>query len=554
MPRAERPTSTSNGLTSPDSAWKRRLRTGPALFIRDDRERTVSDWRKATLELAPYEVAHSLRSKDGEYRWFLARGTTHLSPEGVVWFGTCTDIQDLKAAQDQVFNQQGFLTRLLEGIEDCVKVLDLGGRITFISEGGRRVMEVDDFEAVRLRYWPDNWSDAATRARAVEACEIARAGGVGRFQGPAATLKGTPKWWDVQVTGIRGADGDVERLLAISRDMTQLRTYDEKLRLTHERLGLALDAGSIAAWSWDMRSGLIQGDERLARMFGLDPEAVERGVPVEAFLSAIHPADVEQTKRVIEEATTVGGAYEYEFRVVRGGETRWYVARGKTQHDAAGRPMRMPATTIDITELREATEAKDLLARELSHRIKNLFALVIGLVGLLARTAGTQLVPDFARSLAERLTALSRAFDLVRPSGDGRKPEVSSLRALGCEIVKPYGDRVRFEGDDVQVGPKAATSIALILHELATNSLKYGSLSALEGVVHASGELRGETYSLTWTEAGGPRVLAPPEHKGFGSILMGRSVTGSLGGDVEMDWSAEGLCVRMRVPVTRLSQ
>ena len=135
-----------------------------------------------------------------------------------------------------------FLRDVLASSNDCIKVLDLDGNLTFMSGGGQRVMEVGDFNAIRGCPWPDFWRGPG-HADAKAAVESARAGGVGRFQGPAETMAGTPRFWDVQVTPIRGAGGHVERLLSISRDITAtwlaettLRDSEANLRLQREFL------------------------------------------------------------------------------------------------------------------------------------------------------------------------------------------------------------------------------------------------------------------------------------------------------------------------------
>jgi len=122
-----------------------------------------------------------------------------------------------------------FLRGILASSGDCIKVLDLDGNITFMSEGGQRVMEVSDFNAIRGCAWPGFWTGPG-RASAEAAVEAAKVGKVGHFQGPAETMAGTPRWWDVQVTPIFGPNGGVEKLLSISRDITETKTAEKNLQ------------------------------------------------------------------------------------------------------------------------------------------------------------------------------------------------------------------------------------------------------------------------------------------------------------------------------------
>jgi two-component sensor histidine kinase len=168
-------------------------------------------------------------------------------------------------------------------------------------------------------------------------------------------------------------------------------------------------------------------------------------------------------------------------------------------------------------------EARELLARELSHRIKNIFAVVGGLAALSAR--GHPEAASFAQSFRERITALAQAHEYVRPHSPESRPEPVDETVLGLmrTLLEPYlqaeQERVILAGDDVPVGSKSATSLALIMHEQATNAVKYGALSNESGRVVLTGRREGETYHLLWQEIGGPPVAGPPQRQGFGTVL-----------------------------------
>jgi two-component sensor histidine kinase len=234
------------------------------------------------------------------------------------------------------------------------------------------------------------------------------------------------------------------------------------------------------------------------------------------------------------------------------------VARGRCEHDAAGRPSRFAGVVVDITERKRAEEGQELLARELSHRIKNIFTVMGGMVTLSASGAPAG-VRGFAAALRRRLNALAAAHEYVRPHSPESHPVATetTLRGLLTALMAPYGGeeaaRLQVLGDDVPIGVKAATSLALILHELATNAAKYGALSAPGGAVIISGELRGERFGLAWQERGGPEIPGPPERRGFGTILAERGAITQLGGSIAHDWAREGLTLRLEVPLDRLA-
>ena len=164
--------------------------------------------------------------------------------DGVVagFFCACVEItgqvladRRRRSAEAALRASEEFSRSILHASADCIKVLDLDARLEFMSTGGMCVMEVDNLDSVCGRAWPDFWQ-GEERDKALAAIEAARRGGSGRFQGFAPTMKGTPRWWDVAVKPINGADGQPERLLSVSRDITEQRTAEERLRELNETL------------------------------------------------------------------------------------------------------------------------------------------------------------------------------------------------------------------------------------------------------------------------------------------------------------------------------
>jgi PAS domain S-box-containing protein len=151
------------------------------------------------------------------------------------WFGTCTDIHDLKRTEQALAESEAFTRRLLSSSDDCIKVLDAEGHLRFMSEGGKRVMEVDDFSKIEGCRWLDFWN-GPTAEQARKAVESAKAGGTGRFEGFCPTVAGTPRWWDVAVTAIEGVNGEPQRLLSISRDITERKRLEEQQALVSREM------------------------------------------------------------------------------------------------------------------------------------------------------------------------------------------------------------------------------------------------------------------------------------------------------------------------------
>ncbi|MDB5712486.1 MAG: histidine kinase [Sphingomonas bacterium] len=263
----------------------------------------------------------------------------------------------------------------------------------------------------------------------------------------------------------------------------------------------------------------------------------------------IHPADRAPVRAAFAAARGATGAYDVDFRVMIGDDIRWVSARGEGGH-AAILDSVMFGIFLDVSERKRAEESHDLLAGEMSHRVKNLLAIACGLTEITSRSASS--APEMARDLTHRFTALGRAHDLVRPvPGAGEKDVL--LDDLLAVLLAPYAgsasiaDRVRVTMPRVVVGERSATALALIVHELATNSLKHGALSAASGGLDISCHVDGPTLELLWSERGGPAIVAPTGPAGYGSKLIRRTICGQLGGSIDYDWSGDGVVISLRI-------
>ena len=206
--------------------------------------------------------------------------------------------------------------------------------------------------------------------------------------------------------------------------------------------------------------------------------------------------------------------------------------------------------------------AEAALLRELDHRVRNAFAVVIALVQGSARSASGRDAASFAKDLTGRLMALSRANDLVRPTVAGAPSVAASkattLAALLGSVLEPYSasdmpPRISVSGPVVRVGARAATGLALVLHELATNALKHGALAAVDGTVIVGWKVDRDVLTIDWREVGGPVLTGMPTRTGFGARLMRQADVGAGGQRVALDWSdPAGLRARITVPLVGL--
>ncbi|MCJ2035184.1 PAS domain S-box protein [Methylobacterium sp. J-068] len=396
------------------------------MFHPEDQERAWTRWRHSLATGEPYEVEYRLRHHSGAYRWTLGRAMPLYDSEGRIerWFGTCTDIEDLKQAEAEARK----LAAIVEQSKDFIGMADRQGFVQHVNEAGRRLVGLPDVTAVSGTHVTDYFMPESQ-----------------------AVVTGTV-------------------LPAV------------------ERLGW---------WEGELAFRHFETGEGIAVLYNIFPVRDDDG-------------------------TFVGYA----------------------------------TVTRDLRERKRAEEARDLLIKELSHRIKNIFAVVGGIAGLSARTDPA--ARPFVSAFRERLGALAQAHEYVRPHSPASAPAVKGQTLFGLMrlIMAAYAqdgrERITITGDDVAVGERTATALALIMHEQATNAVKYGGLSTEAGSVRLTGARDGDAYTLTWAESGGPTVTGPPTRQGFGTVLAQRSVVGQLDGTLEQDWAPGGLVMRLVVPVGNL--
>lgn len=319
-----------------------------------------------------------------------------------------------------------------------------------------------------------------------------------------------------------------------------------------EQLRRAVTAAGVALWAWNVDTDGFTMDDLGFSLWGL-PEGDK--VTFEQLSARIHPADRDRVRSAFAATRVILGPYETDFRILIGDEVRWVSARGQGEDvGIVGRTMY--GIFLDVTGRKQAEEGHELLAGEMSHRVKNLLAIASGLTVISSRS--TTSCAEMAGELTGRLSALGRAHDLVRPLPSGQG-DAALLADLLSVLLAPYDDMGAFKGrirvavERMGIGESAATGLALVIHELATNSMKYGALSVPVGTLDVSSVADGEDIVLTWLEHGGPEVRKPEGAGGFGSKLVQRSVAGQLGGAIDYDWEESGLIVTLRMDRSRVA-
>lgn len=358
----------------------------------------------------------------------------------------------------------------------------------------------------------------------------------------AVTLhrKGEPEqaWLNVDYSPIFDEHGRVPGILAVVIETTALisamaerETAEQATRRREQELSQVQKISRVGGLEVDLRGGFRnrRSPEYLI-IHGLTPDRAEE--THEDWVARVHPEDRAEAEARFLTALAEGVTeYQSEYRIIRpsDGAVRWIAAIAQIERDVHGKPLRLIGAHLDVTERKEAETQQKLLTQELAHRVKNNMAMIQAIASQTLRNAGS--IEEAKTTLTARLDALARAHDLLVGGRTG-----SALVAdIARSVSAIQGDAARFtiEGPQVLLGPKAALALTLILHELATNAVKYGALSNEAGRVSLGwrvDEIEGsKQFRLRWQEIGGPPVEAPGK-RGFGSRLIERSFPAARGG------------------------
>ncbi len=345
-------------------------------------------------------------------------------------------------------------------------------------------------------------------------------------------------------------------LLEKWRQATEHRrqSVTSKARLDHmeQRFEVLVNALPQLVWS-SLPDGMTDYfSEQWCKFIG-QPAAASTGA---RWMEFLHPDDVAGTSAAWTEAMTTDSGYAVNYRLRRhDGEYVWMLARGLPIRDSRGEIVRWIGTCTDIQGQMQASEMLQMMSQELSHRIKNLFAVTQGLISMTLRNHPA--LKPVAGEMQSRLRALGRAHDLVRPQfvSHAIGHADPSLRELLDTLMTPYASdqqpRWQIEGGDIPVGEQAATPLALFIHEMGTNSLKYGALSADNGYIAITVECDPQIV-IHWREHGGPTVVEPAK-RGFGYRLAELSIVRQLGGTLQFDWLPDGLEIKAEIPASAVS-
>ena len=453
--------------------------------------------------------------------------------------------------QQELTEALGFTRRVLDNLFAFVGVMELDGTLVEVNRAPLEVANLTAADVVGRKFWDCPWwsHSAEVQDRLRDAWRRARQGEVVRYDVPIRTTGNGRMWIDFQLAPLRDDAGRITHLVPSGIDLTPRRNAEQASRASEERLSLALDAGgAVGTWDWDVPNDIVRADGRFAALYGIAPEEAAAGAPHAHFNASVHPADRSRVEAVVRRTLDVGGDFAAEYRVLRAdGSEQWVLARGRCLHDDEGRPVRFPGVVVDITERKLAEERQQMLAAELDHRVKNILAVVQAMAQQSFREPGEE-----SRLFVGRIAALAQAHSMLAESGWSG----ASLHRLAAAALAPHrqdgaADRITLAGPDLRLEPKAAQAMSLALHELATNAAKYGALSVSGGRVTVDWRIDAGPAArlvLTWGEAGGPPIAAPPARTGFGTRLIEGTLAYEFEGAARLDYRPEGLLATLELP------
>ena len=326
----------------------------------------------------------------------------------------------------------------------------------------------------------------------------------------------------------------------------------QALRESEERLRLAVTASRMGMFDWDMRTGAFLWSDEWYRMLGYQVGEVEPSQ--DAWLARVHPEDRERAYFTRDSTMLQPKEFDNEYRIIRGdGDVRWIRTLGQFLFEGA-KPVRLIGLKQDITEARRHIETQRVLVAELQHRTRNLMAVVQSIAH--QTLDSVQSLAEFEDRFNRRLEALSRVQSLLSRA-ENEPITLGELVRMELEVLGSgaFGDRITCAGPETPLHRSAVEMLALAIHELLTNSIKYGALSGATGRLSVTWRIdNGEPSRcvlLEWTEhdAEHLRDCAAPVHSGYGRTLIEEALPYSLSAETKFEFAADGLRCRIRLPL-----
>ncbi|MBE7182826.1 MAG: PAS domain-containing protein [Methylobacterium mesophilicum] len=439
---------------------------------------------------------------------------------------------ELKGKVDQLSTANSDLRNFFESTSLAVVVLDNHLRVRSYTEAARAVFPFQPGDRGRPL------ADVASRLDERTYLNDARAVLSGEAVPPRRIGdRGAGQFYSLRTLPYKLPGGEIDGVTLILSNITDELTMERALAGERERLDLAVKAGGIGVWEYLPETGRVLLDETEQRLFETGAEN-----SIDDLLAKILPEDSRTVRDRLDETVDGGQDFEASFRIrARSGEVRWFKGLGRLV--PASEPLRLVGVSLDVTAEYSLAETRELMIREMNHRVKNLFAIIGGMIGTGARQQTD--VAEFARGMRERIAALGRAHSLASPAGH---QETIALGEIVGAAIEPYRDHaeIAIAGPDISVSRRTLSPLAMILHEWATNAAKYGALASPPGRLDVSWQPQGTGFAIHWRETFGARGNQSGP-AGFGTRLVEMS-TRQLRASLDRSLGSTHLEMKLTLP------
>ncbi len=516
----------------------------------EDRERIRQISLAAMEKGGDFADEYRLVQSDGSIRWVYTRGSCYLDDGGrpARNTGVVLDITERKAVEAALHAAQADLDLAVDAARMGRWDHNPDAGVRFWDSRARAIFGIADeventHEAFERQVHPDDLT--GMRAAVAAALDPSGEGRINHEYRIRRADDGAQRW--IETFGRAYYEGGrCTRFVGVISDVTERKETEAHLLLQEETLRLAVDAADLGIWELDVGSGQLTWSDRCYAMFGVPPGET---VTLEAFYERLHADDLRPTRAAIAHALDprVRAEFAIEFRAIGrdDGLERWIAAKGQAFFSPDGKATRLLGATVNITDRKRAETHLRLLVNELNHRVKNSLATIQALAA--QSFNGKHSLPEAQEAFSNRIVALAEAHDLLtRENWEG-----AELHDIASRLAKLHGGPARFElvGPSIRLSPRTALSLSMALHELATNAVKYGALSAPGGRILISWDLApgsgAERLDLIWSEGGGPPVK-PPTQRGFGSRLIERGLAAELSGEASIRFEPDGVVCHIR--------
>lgn len=335
--------------------------------------------------------------------------------------------------------------------------------------------------------------------------------------------------------------------LGFLRDISERKRAEIALIESEARLAATYNHALVGIGEVDRDGRFLRNNEEFCRITGYSAEDLQS----RTLFDITHPDDLEEDRRLFEKQWS-GELEDYrlEKRYVREpGDTIWIELVASIVRGKAGSSSYAIRIVRDITERKRAEEYQRLLTNELNHRVKNTLAVVQGLAQQTFK--GGAVPPELMKAFDGRLAALSGAHNLLTD----RSWEAAPIEQVIADALSPFRSpdhALKICGPSLVLPPQSVISLALAIHELATNAVKYGALSQHGGELSVVWWIEGERLKLQWKEEGGPAV-SPPSRRGFGTRMLQQALASDMAGKVDIQFQPEGLICLLDAPLPQVS-